>query len=238
MLLFSHNLQAQKFDYQKDYNTILEQSKKKDSPFFYNSLLKRFQLNDTTLTDKEVLAFMIGFTGQANYLPYEYIDIERQIYQLNDEKKFEAALIVCDTFLLTHPASQQAFIEKAYAFHKVGKEDSAKQYMRKFDRIMEAMASTGDGLTAETAVFAVSPIDGQNFITKFLSYDIGSMGSGSDKNGNFVDILEAIIKKKDGKEDKVKLYFQIQHASQTMLNMFNLEDKTTKRRKKNKKKNE
>jgi hypothetical protein len=215
---------AQNFDYQKDYSTILEQSKDKASPFFYDKLLQRFQTNDTTLTSKEVLALMVGFTGQPNYFPYEYIRIEREMYRLNDEKDFKQVIAMSDTFLATHPISQYALIERAYAFYKLGEKDSSNNCKFKFDLIMNAMASSGDGLTKETAVFAVSPIDGQNFIRKFLQMKIGTMGSGHDKNGNFLDILE-VLTTIEGKEMGTNLYFQVEPAAKTLRSQLGLKKK-------------
>ena len=213
------------FDYHKDYKKVLAQTNDTSSHLTYSKLLKRFQKNDTTLTDFEVLALLIGFTDNEHYKPYSYLTTEREIYSLNGKGKYEKALSLCDSFLVNVPVSQQALIEKSYSYHKLGQPDSAQYYMWQFRRIMKAMAQSGDGLTPETAFFSLGPADGQNFIIKYLSGDIGSMGSGRDKYGNSVDILETSWKDKESGEQKNRvLYFQIEHASKTMFEDLNIEN--------------
>lgn len=206
------------FNYHEDYSEILKKSKDKSSNLHYYKLLSRFQKEDTTLTDYEVLVLLIGFTGNKYFKPYSYLTTERKIYSLNENQNYEEALKMCDSFLSYVPVSQKALIEKSYSLHKLGQADSARFYLRQFNRIMAAMGKSGDGLTPETAFFSLGPADGQNFVKKYLSSGIGMMGSSSDKHGNFVDMLEATWKDKDTDEPQSrKLYFQIEHASKTMF---------------------
>ncbi len=73
------------------------------------------------------------------------------------------------------------------------------------------MDFSGDG--KEQPIFALGPGDGQNYIQKYLGAKIGTMGSGSDKNGYFIDILEAEYK--NGTSES--LHFIIQHATDKMF---------------------
>ena len=77
------------------------------------------------------------------------------------------------------------------------------------------MGQSGKGTSADSAFFSLTPIDGQNFIRKYLRAKIGTMGSGSDSYGNFVDILGYISKDSEN-EEEIPLYFQIQHAMKEM----------------------
>ena len=238
ILLLSSITFGQKFmfDYQKDYKKILEQTKDKKSTLQYDKLLNRFQNYDTTLTDFEVLALLIGYTANENFKPYNYLFTEREIYSLNGKDKYQEAISLCDSFLVHVPLSQQAIIEKSYAYRKLEQADSAEFYLWQFKRIMEAMRQSGDGYTPETAFFSLGPADGQNFLRIYASFGIGTMGSGRDKNGNFVDILEALWEDEEtGERMNKKFYFQIQHASQTILDELNLGKKKDKKSKKKKK---
>jgi len=224
------------FDYHKDYERILSQTNDTSSNLNYDKLIQRFEDNDTTLTDFEVLALLIGFTDNEYFKPYDYLTTEREIYSHNGNGKYEKALSMCDSFLVKVPVSQQALIEKSYSHHKLGQADSAQYYMWKFRRIMGAMAQSGDGFKPETAFFSLGPADGQNFISKYLSSSIGTMGSGSDKYGNFVDILEMTWKDEESREQQSRsLYFQIEHASKTMFGDINFEDLDKKEKRKKKK---
>lgn len=201
------------FDYQKDFNTILEKTKDPKNNLAYDKLLKRFVTNDTTLIDYEVLALLIGFTAKPEYKPYDDLKTEREIYKLNGEKKYQEGLNKASEFLKTHPLSVKAIFEKSYSFHKLEQKDSAEYYMYQGQRIFKAMYYSGNGQSPETPTFALGPADGQDYIHRFVGVDIGTMGSGRDKNGNFLDILEA----KFEENQTVTLYFIIQHAVDKMF---------------------
>jgi hypothetical protein len=94
------------------------------------------------------------------------------------------------------------------------------------------MYFSGDGTTIETPAFALGPADGQDFIYKVVDADIGTMGSGRDKNGNFIDILEA--KFENGK--RMNLYFIIQHATDKMFDGKSIEEELKEQDKKKKNK--
>lgn len=207
------------FDYQRDFNTILARSKDPNDKLYYDKLLKRFQATDSTLTGYEVLALMIGFTDKPAYRPYHDLIAERTIYRLNGDKKYNEALDTATIFLNTHPLSLKTLFEKAYAFHKLNKEDSASLYLCQGRLILKAMRFSGDGHSPDTPIFALGPADGQDYIYK-AGADIGTMGDGQDKYGNFLDILEA--KLKDGKS--VTLYFIIQHAADKMFDGRSAQD--------------
>jgi hypothetical protein len=216
LILFATTVAAgaqRNFNYQNDFKTILAKTKDTNDSFAYDKLLKRFAENDTTMTNMEVLALLIGYTAKPEYKPYQDLDTERAIYSLNDAKKYKNALRLSNDFLQTHPLSIKALFEKSYSFHKLGKEDSAQYYLYRSSRIFQAMYFSGDGKTPETPTFALGPADGQDYIYKFVGADIGSMGSGSDKQGNFLDILE--VKFENGQ--RYSLYFIIQHATTSML---------------------
>lgn len=201
------------FNYKNDFKRILAKTKDENDSLFFDKLLPRFNNNDSTLSDFKVLALLIGFTDKPEYKPYHDLDTEREVYKLNGNKNYEAALTLGQKFILNHPLSEKALFEIAYSFHKLNKEDSANNYLYKARRILKAMYSSGDGKSKETPIFALGPADGQDYIRKFLGAGIGVMGSGRDNEKNFLDILEA--KFKDG--NIITLYFIIQHAANKMF---------------------
>jgi len=220
------------FNYKDDFKKVLDKTKDQNNNLSYEKLLKRFSVNDTTLTDFEVLALLIGFTDKPEYKPYDDLSTEREVYKLNGEKKYKEGLELGLKFIKTHPLSVKTLFEIAYSYHKLNQEDSAKHYVYQGQRIFKAMYFSGNGKTKDTPTFALGPADGQDYIYKFVGADIGTMGSGSDKNGDFLDILEA--KFEDGQT--VTLYFIIQHATDKMFGGKSIEEelKGQKKKKKNK----
>jgi tetratricopeptide (TPR) repeat protein len=221
------------FNYKKDFKKILEKTKDAHDNLYYNKLLSRFSVNDTTMTDYEVLALLIGFTDKPDYKPYDDLTAERETYNLNGENKYQEGLDLANKFLKTHPLSVKVLFEKSYSYYKLGNIDSAKFYLYKGRRIFKAMSFSGNGKTRETPTFALGPADGQDYIYKVVGGKIGTMGSGRDENGNFIDILEVLPK--DG-SPSYKLYFIIQHASEKMFGGKSIEEALKEQDKEKKKK--
>ena len=207
---------GQAFVFHRNYARLAAESEKVGGDNYYPTLLRQFRQN-ASLTDAQMWALMAGYTSQPDFAPYADLNKERHLYKLNDEGKFQQALEEANPFVRSHPLSLQGLLEKSYAHHKLEQPDSATHYINQYKRLIAAMAASADGRTAETAIFTIGPTDGQVFISRHLGAQLGgTMGSGHDKHGNFVDIL-SVEPAKDSKEPGYNLYFQIQPASSTML---------------------
>jgi hypothetical protein len=202
----------EKFNYTKDFKSILAKTKDTGSSLFYDKLFARFVANDSGLTRPEMLSLLIGFTDKPAYKPYNVLEKERLIYQLNDEGKFQQAHDTAIRLLQTYPLSYQGLKELSYAYDRLNKKDSAVYYLDLVAKIMSAMVYSGDGKSFETAMFALGPADGQHLIHS-AGLGIGTMGSGYDKDHHFIDMLQAIMD--DGR--KIQMYFNIEHAAQKMF---------------------
>lgn len=205
--------QEYSFTYHTDYPRLLARTQTKADELYYPKQLKRFVQNDTSLTDYEVLALLIGFTADKNYHAYPDLAVERSLYKLNDQGRYREAASKGRSFNKTHPLNQMALIELSFAYHQLHKPDSSAYFVRQFHRVMDAMALSGSGLHPDSALFSLTPADGQNFILKYLRAEIGHMRSGTDSHGNYLDIIE-YVSEEDGA--RLPLYFNIQHAAKQL----------------------
>ena len=219
------------FNYKKDFKTILAKTKDVNDILHYDKLVSRFKKNDTTFSNAEVLALMIGFTGRPEYKPYDDLKEEDNIYNLNAEGKYEEALIKADEFLGTHPLSLKVIYEKSFSYFKAQNNDSAKFYAKQGQRIFNAMAYSGDGRTKQTPIFALGPTDGQDYIYKFMQGGIGEKDSGYDEDGNFLDILELNFRT----GQSYQLFFITQHAVEKKVSGKVIESAGEKEKKEKKK---
>lgn len=199
------------FEYHLHYDSIVNLSQDKKGDYYYGNLKPRFEAADTTLTTFEMLTLMIGETKQDHYYPYELIPVERQIMDLANKGQYANALIKCDSLLEIHPFNLTALIHKAFLEDKLGSL-AAKSSRFKFVLYLDVLMSTGDG-TIESPMMVLGPADGQLLIRYVFGAGIGSMGSGEDVHGHFVDILELV---KEGEEPTL-MYFNIEHAAQRMF---------------------
>jgi hypothetical protein len=198
------------FDYHTLFKVILEQSADSSSEYYAPKLLTRFNENDSTLTNIEIIALQIGFTSNENYKPYQTLEIERDIIRLVSNEEYEEAIKKSDSLLITNPLNFTALLLKALSYVNLKKED-AEFHKGKFKKIVYSIMSSGNG-TIEKPYFVLGPGDGSNLIKYVLGGKIGMAGSQDDSNGYFCDMLEMTTKK----ETKT-LYFNINHATEKMF---------------------
>lgn len=199
------------FNYQLHYDSIAELTKDKKSAYHYSALKERYVQADTSLSAFDMLALIIGETKQDHYHPYDLVVVEHEIMQLANKGEYANSLLKCDSLLAIHPLNLTATIHKAFLEDKLGSL-TAKKSKFKFILYLDVLMSTGAG-TQESPMMVIGPGDGQLLIRYVFGAGIGSMGSGEDQNGNFVDILEVI---KEGEEPTL-MYFNIEHAVKRMF---------------------
>ncbi len=199
------------FNYQRDFKAIMEQTKDKTSDLYYQKLLIRFLDNDSSLTRAQTLALMIGFTETPRYKPYSDMGTEQEIYDLNDNGEYEEALTESKTYLQTHPLSLRILKERSYSYHQLRKADSAKYFMDKVEKIMDAMIYSGKGKTPETAIFSLGLIDGEHFINN-VGLTVAHKTTSPSKSKTLMYIVDAL----SDEGTHTNYYFMLQHAKDKM----------------------
>ena len=220
------------FDYQRDFKKMAEQSQDRESPFYYQKLLIRFLDRDSTLNNQEMLALMIGFTENPKYKPFEDMEKEQEVFDLNEAGHYEDALVKAKLYLQTHPLSLRVLKEASYCYYVQKKNDSADYYMDLVDKIMTAMMYSGNGKKPESPMFSLGLADGEYFIPN-IGLKILNKDTDWNKNNLFMEIIDA---SKSG-EDHIPYFFVIQHAKDKIDDdkVNESTDKKTKKKEKEKK---
>ena len=195
------------FDYKRDFKPFLEQSQDKSSPLYYQKLLIRFLDNDSTLSNAETLALMIGFTEDPHYKPFEDMELEKEVFDLNEEGSVDEALVKAKKYLQTHPLSLRVLKEASFCYHTLKREDSANYYMDLVDKVMNAMTYSGNGKKPESPIFSLGLADGEYFIPN-IGLKVLNRDTDWNSNNLFMEIVDA---SKSG-DDHINYYFVIQHA--------------------------
>lgn len=207
VLTTSDSLMNLGFNYQRDFRKIQEQSQDKTSPYYYKKLLIRFLNDDSTLSRRDVLALMIGYTLDPNYKPFRDMQTEQEIYDLNDHGQYDEALTQSKEYLQKHPLSLRILKEGSYAYHQLYKKDSADYFMHLVDKIMGAMIYSGKGKSMDKAIFSLGLNDGEHFIAN-IGMSVNQKNTDWDRNRNFIFIVSAM----DNEGTFENWYFNIQHA--------------------------
>lgn len=212
------------FIYHRDFKQIFDSTQESSSPVYYQKLIKRFLDNDSSLTNPEVLALMIGYTKNPHFKPMDDMEKEIEIFDLNKNGECREAIHKARPYLQTHPLSLLVLREISFAYQQVTKkefqknlimdsavlyQDSGIYYMALNDKIMEAMIYSGKGKTPESAIFSLGLADGEYFIPN-VGFKIEKKDTDWNKNGDFMEIIKTII----ADQSTVNYYFVIQHAKQ------------------------
>jgi hypothetical protein len=218
------------FIYKRDFKAIVDSSQDRSSSLYYQKLIIRFLNNDSSLTNQEVLALMIGYTENPHYKPLEDMEKEQEIFDLNMNEECREVIKRSRPYLQAHPLSLLIMREISYAYQQVSKrefqanlimdsavlyQDSGKYFMDLNDKIMEAMIYSGKGRTPETPIFSLGIADGEYFIPN-VGFRIETDGQKEkkdtewNKDGNFVEVITALVDNVNVR----KYYFIIQHAKQ------------------------
>jgi len=194
------------FVYATDFNKIRDSTKNDTCVLSYKKLLSRFLNTDKTLTDREALALMIGYTVNPNYKPLEDLKIETEIFDSVKAENYEKTIQLCKKFLATHPLNMRALHAITISYNKLNNTDTADYYMWLHNKLMYAMIHSAKGYTIEDPIFSLEIRDGEYYIEN-IDYILNKK-SVDKKKGQYFEIIDAY----DLNAQYRKVYFAIQHA--------------------------
>lgn len=197
------------FDYKRDFKPFLEQSQDRQSPLYYQKLLIRFLDRDTSMSNMEMLALMIGYTEDSHYKPFEDMEKENEIFMMNEEGLYDDVIDKGRKFLQTHPLSLRVLKEASYAYFQKQMQDSADYYMDLVEKVMNAMIYSGTGKKPEQPIFSLGLADGEYFIPN-VGLKVLDKNADWNANNHFMEVIKA---SKSG-DDEIIYYFVIEHAKQ------------------------
>ncbi|MCX2743310.1 DUF4919 domain-containing protein [Mangrovivirga sp. M17] len=143
-----------------DYEAIQKSINNVESPFYFEHLMSQFEKGDSTMSLQEKRHLYYGYSFHPDYSPYSrsvYLDSINVILSRSDSaiinnKKF---LIYSDSALSDNPFNL-FILDKLYYYHKAkGNNPMAEIILAKINIILDAMLSTGDGITRETAIHVI-----------------------------------------------------------------------------------
>lgn len=231
LLLCTTGFTQSAFDYKRDFKPFLEQSQDRQSPLYYQKLLYRFLQRDTSITNMEMLVLMIGYTEDPHYKPFENMEPEKEIFDLNEEGRYDEAVTKSISYLQKNPLSLRVNKEASYAYFQKKMQDSADYYMDLVDKIMNAMIFSGSGKKPEQPIFSLGLADGEYFIP-----NIGLKILERDTEWNAFNQFVEVIKASKSGDDEVMYYFVIEHAKQKLDDDKVNESEGKKKKKEDKKK--
>ncbi len=136
----------------------------------YPKLISRLKSYDTTLTLDEYRLIYYGYVFQPGYSPYSD-DKSKEIRSAMDESKYDEAIKFCDEVINKNPTALRSYYYKLIAFSNQKKEDSLEKVVKLYSNFLNAIASTGDGLTCNTAFKVIRVSDEYDFMYRYLQIE-------------------------------------------------------------------
>lgn len=145
-----------------DYEQIKKDIENKSSDYYYDKLLKRYQQGDSTMTLSEKQHFYYGYVFHKNYHPYISFPNQKEINNiLNKEdeiskEEWEELLSLTDAALKIEPFNLRNLHYQSLAYQYFDKTKEADVNYQKIVCILDALLSTGDAYTKETAIHVIA----------------------------------------------------------------------------------
>lgn len=138
-----------------DEEDILNRTMNAGSPYYYTSLLLRYNTGDATLTDEDYHYLYYGYAYQEAYKPLEVNPYMDQVLMLAaaidieapNRETLEELLLVGKDALKKDPFSPKLLNLMAFAYGALGDEEQEKAYSDRMNGVMRAILASGDGLT-------------------------------------------------------------------------------------------
>ncbi len=154
-----------------DYNEIETTIRDTGRQFYYPRLLERYKANDTTITQTEYRYLYYGYTFQEDY--NSVIEPEDSIFarirtgeQLTKEE-YRELLDAAGDFLLKSPFDLRVLFWEMIAHKELGNEPDYLSLSKKVGGLLDAILSSGDGFSVETA-FYVARVSDEYFLLNIL----------------------------------------------------------------------
>jgi len=151
-----------------DYEEIksnLENNPKLD----FSVVWDKYQQGDASMTLEEKRQLYYGYVFTKDYSPYAGTNISKGIKAIMDKEKptkkdWEALVSLLNTSLSIEPFHCRYLYWQSVAYKALGKSEDAHRNINKIKCIMDALVSTGDGWSKETAIHVIAVSQEYDFL--------------------------------------------------------------------------
>ena len=187
-----------------DYKLIRQQIQNAKGPNYYPTLMRRYMANDTTLSMEQYRALYYGYTLQEDFVPYQ--QTSNRLFEVRkalsknkgNAKQCPEAVQVALTVLDDNPFDLMAISTLSFAYLQLRDTVSYHLWNDKQNSLLDAITSSGDGETEESAIHVISIEHEYEVLSR--------MGLTVDKDSLCSDQVE-YIKVKDNAEEIPGIYF-------------------------------
>jgi len=135
---------------------------------YYPKLLKRFNVFDTTLSNRDYQLLYYGFEFQNGYNGTSDHG-KGEILSLINDKKYAAAIKLCDSVLQIIPISLTANYLEGLALNDMdASESKVLKYRNRYRRLRDAILHSGNGFKCETGLMIIYMVDAEDLMFRYF----------------------------------------------------------------------
>lgn len=141
-----------------DEDDIIDRTMDSSSPWYYTSLMMRYNVGDSTLNDTDYHYLYYGYAHQEEYKPLETNpDLDKLLLLASgldpDQpavETLEAIVAAGEASLRRDPFSPKVLNLLAYAYGSLGNKVQEKAYFNRMNGILRTINQSGDGLSQKS----------------------------------------------------------------------------------------
>jgi hypothetical protein len=173
--VFSQNVNYSAPEYEKMRLQVFDNS----SPFFYPKLFERYQSGDTSLNIQDFRYLYYGYTFQSKYIPFQTSRYQDKMISYLKKgtltgKELDEFIKLAELNLKDLPFDIRTLNILAYSYKQ--KNDSLNYAIADFkkSRIIQAIQSSGNGLTEKSAFHIIDRSHEYDFLNESGLHFVGS----------------------------------------------------------------
>lgn len=144
-----------------DYDEIQKNIENKQSNFHYSKLWDRYQQGDSTLTIDEARHIYYGYVFNKDYSPLLSAQNTKEIFAIlykeqATQKEWKQVVSLLNTALQVEPFSCRYLYYQNIAYNALKNDKEIIRNNNKIQCVMNALTSTGDAFTKETAIHVIA----------------------------------------------------------------------------------
>ena len=138
---------------------------------YYPKLRARLEAYDTTLTLAEYRLIYYGFAFQDDYSPYDD-DKSKEMKAAFENKNYKKVIKISSDVLSKNPVLLKAYYYKLLAFSKMeNSENLFQQTKNVYSNLLDAIISSGDGITCKTAYRVICVSDEYEVMYRYFQIE-------------------------------------------------------------------
>ena len=145
-----------------DMDKIKQEVNDPSSKYYYPELFSRYQQNETVMNLDDYRHLYLGALFQEDFDPYRHGALDNKIEQLYYKEKhtraeLDSIISFAEEALTDDPFDLNQINYLIFALRQRGKTNRASIWQYRLNRLLEAILSTGNGLSPETSWIVIDP---------------------------------------------------------------------------------